>query len=230
MDTLAYFHLATAYDDAMDSSSEPSPVFPGLQWSTLSSAGWLLFLSLGLILGVLSLTEPAMALRQGDRGQAVIALQQKLKHLGYFHANVTGYYGPMTVQAVRDYQCAKGLPAIGVAGPQTHRALGLADHSASAQSQDCNCAQPVAYRPPRQAYKGAANRKGVYLTRGSQGQTVVHVQDLLAATGYFHGHSTGLYGPATEESVKSFQRSHGLKVDGIVGPKTYAALNYAFHD
>jgi peptidoglycan hydrolase-like protein with peptidoglycan-binding domain len=34
----------------------------------------------------------------------------------------------------------------------------------------------------------------------------------------------GIYGPQTEEAVRSFQSSHGLAVDGIVGPATIAAL------
>lgn len=34
----------------------------------------------------------------------------------------------------------------------------------------------------------------------------------------------GIYGPATEQAVKQFQKLHGLKVDGIVGPLTWKAL------
>jgi hypothetical protein len=34
----------------------------------------------------------------------------------------------------------------------------------------------------------------------------------------------GKFGPATEKSVKEFQRRSGLKADGVVGKKTYAEL------
>jgi murein L,D-transpeptidase YcbB/YkuD len=34
----------------------------------------------------------------------------------------------------------------------------------------------------------------------------------------------GIFGPRTEEAVKSFQGGSGLTVDGIVGPRTWEAL------
>lgn len=35
---------------------------------------------------------------------------------------------------------------------------------------------------------------------------------------------TGFFGPTTERNVKTFQTSKGMKADGVVGPKTWAAL------
>lgn len=34
----------------------------------------------------------------------------------------------------------------------------------------------------------------------------------------------GIFGPITEEAVRDFQKRKGLSVDGVVGPKTWAAL------
>lgn len=61
------------------------------------------------------------------------------------------------------------------------------------------------------------------IRQGSTGSTVRKCQGLLLA----HGYSLSLdgdFGPATHSTVTSFQRSHGLAVDGIVGPHTWRSL------
>ena len=50
------------------------------------------------------------------------------------------------------------------------------------------------------------------------------IQTKLKRWGYYTGNVDGIYGPLTKEAVKYFQRKNGLSVDGIVGPKTAAAL------
>lgn len=50
------------------------------------------------------------------------------------------------------------------------------------------------------------------------------IQTKLKRWGYYTGNIDGIYGPLTKEAVKYFQRKNGLSVDGIVGPKTAAAL------
>lgn len=62
------------------------------------------------------------------------------------------------------------------------------------------------------------------LKQGSKGGEVKEVQRRLKQWGYFDGAVDGVYGPATAEAVKKFQRKNGLTADGIVGKATYAAL------
>ena len=63
-------------------------------------------------------------LRPGVWDNDVYELQGKLKAMGYFDfAVTTGYYGPVTKQAVTNYQRAKGLSVDGIAGPQTFNSI-----------------------------------------------------------------------------------------------------------
>lgn len=55
----------------------------------------------------------------------------------------------------------------------------------------------------------------------SQVQTI---QTKLKRWGYYTGVVDGIYGAKTKAAVKSFQSKNGLTADGIVGPKTAAAL------
>ncbi|WP_217442055.1 MULTISPECIES: peptidoglycan-binding protein [Myxococcus] len=61
--------------------------------------------------------------------------------------------------------------------------------------------------------------------QGSKGATVTTLQKKLAAAGFNPGPIDGDFGPKTRAAVLSFQKAKGLKQDGIVGPKTWGALN-----
>jgi peptidoglycan hydrolase-like protein with peptidoglycan-binding domain len=58
----------------------------------------------------------------------------------------------------------------------------------------------------------------IVLTEGAEGRQVQLLQRALGIN------ADGVFGPETEEAVKSFQARNGLTVDGIVGPATSAAL------
>ena len=60
--------------------------------------------------------------------------------------------------------------------------------------------------------------------RGSSGEMVKTIQTKLKRWGYYTGNIDGVYGSATEEAVKYFQRKNGLTADGICGAKTLAAM------
>ncbi len=61
------------------------------------------------------------------------------------------------------------------------------------------------------------------LQKGASGPEVLAMQTALQSLGYAI-QADGKYGPATVSTVKSFQRQHGLRADGIAGDKTLTLL------
>ena len=64
-----------------------------------------------------------------------------------------------------------------------------------------------------------------FLSYGDQGSLVKTLQERLKTLGYAIGRADGIFGSRTRAAVLTFQAENKLDVDGIVGPKTRAALN-----
>jgi len=155
-----------------------------------------------------SSSAPSGMLSLGARGPAVADLQRRLAAAGFPSGPFDGVFGPKTRNAVIGFQRAHGLAADGIAGPRTMAALGGA-RGGSAPA-------------PAPASGG-----GSTLRVGSRGPQVAQLQRALAAKGFSPGAADGVFGPNTQRAVMSFQRAHGLSVDGVVGPHTWAALGGA---
>lgn len=66
--------------------------------------------------------------------------------------------------------------------------------------------------------------KRATVKKGSRGTDVTYLQQRLTAKGYGVGNIDGIFGIKTLEAVKAFQAENGLTVDGIVGSKTWSAI------
>lgn len=60
---------------------------------------------------------------------------------------------------------------------------------------------------------------------GSFGTVTTKLQIYLFEKGLYHGEIDGIFGPKTEDAVKRFQSSLGIKPDGIVGPVTWSFID-----
>lgn len=231
MESLAYVHLSLAYEAADNiqsvSVSSNLRLFQGLNWKKLSSCAWIYWLSLAVALSILGVAgQASAALQEGDRSPEVITLQQRLQRLGYFNARTTGYFGSLTKEAVIQFQTAKKLNPDGVVGPQTLAALGEIKKSTPRTNtitrvRTNTTATSTKTRTPQQPVSQPSNN---FLTLGSSGQAVQALQETLKGIGLYRGSVNGVFGSETEAAVKQFQQANRLTADGIVGPRTRAAL------
>lgn len=63
------------------------------------------------------------SLRIGSRGTSVTELQKRLSALGIYTGPVSGYFGPLTAAAVKQFQTTHHIAALGFVGPATRAAL-----------------------------------------------------------------------------------------------------------
>lgn len=78
---------------------------------------------------------------------------------------------------------------------------------------------PVAPVAPAPAKVKNPGYPGSYIKKGSKGEAVKFIQQQTKVP------VTGVFDDATVRAVKAVQKKHGLLVDGIVGPKTWAFLD-----
>jgi peptidoglycan hydrolase-like protein with peptidoglycan-binding domain len=63
------------------------------------------------------------------------------------------------------------------------------------------------------------------LPSGPYKPTVGEIQTALHNAGLYTGKIDGKIGPLTKKAIEEFQRANSLKIDGIVGPKTWEVLS-----
>lgn len=208
MENLVYLYLADAYDAPADDPLVNPCIaqwFQGLNWRKLSSASYIHFVSLGVMLSVLTLTSNAWALSRGDRNLSVSNLQQNLRSLGCFNGSITGVFDRTTEAGVRRCQAALGLPSDGVADLITQQVLQRRLGQLRTQLLIPSPTQPR-------------------LARGDRGAEVRFVQQTLLAQGYFNAEVTEFYGEITEAAVRRFQAAHRLPASGEIDARTYQLL------
>ncbi len=79
------------------------------------------FISVLAIVSTLSLASASIdiSLKQGMRGQEVTELQQFLNEKGFLVSSSSGFFGTLTLKAVKAYQLSVGLPTSGFVGLMT---------------------------------------------------------------------------------------------------------------
>ena len=146
-------------------------------------------------------------LQSGNQGDAVRALQTRLKTLGYLADSADGTYGEKTKAAVIAFQSNNGLKVDGIAGSGTLNAIFSQNALKAGESASAS---------------GSGPASGDYSTLrpGDEGSAVTDMQYKLYELGYYDGKINGIYSSLTSDAVRAFQSNNGLKVDGVAGKDT----------
>ena len=167
---------------------------------------------------------PGTPLRLGDRGNEVKQMQFYLRIIARSNTAIPsiqadGVFGQATQAAVRAFQSGYGLTVDGVVGPLTWNKI------------------YEVYTDLINGLLSSNQRPGVYpgtpLRLGSTGQAVREMQYYLYLLSAYYPEIPqiaydGIFGAATEQAVRAYQKLFGLTVDGIVGRDTWNSIYQRF--
>lgn len=154
------------------------------------------------------------ALKEGDSGDDVLAMQRRLTQLGYYKARSDSKFLADDRAAVIAFQRRNGLSADGVANVETLQKLYSANAIAYSGSYNGNISNPGATPAPL----------SVTLRMGDKGEAVYQMQERLRELNYLTAASDGNFGSATKRALIAFQRANQMSADGVAGAATLSLL------
>ena len=156
-------------------------------------------------------------------------IQKILKDAHFDSGSTDGVMGSRTRQAIRNFQKEKGLWASGKVDSKTWLELSREKEKLKKEVT----AQPLVL-PAEKYPREVKSEEEIARIRQPQEKTIKavlpndrkkQIQIGLRKAGFYKGGIDGKIGPQTKEAIKAFQKAEGLKMDGAVGTKTWAALN-----
>ena len=174
---------------------------------------------------------PGILLRLGSVGEDVRTIQRQLNRIRQNYPAIpsipsaNGYFDAATQAAVRKFQSIFNLDVDGIVGKSTWYKI----------KQIYNAVKRVSELYSEGITKSEVERIfSTVLKRGDRGNDVRSVQYYLAFIGFFNNRLPeiavdGVFGAATENAVKAFQREYGLTTDGIVGRNTWYRLQDVYN-
>ena len=125
-------------------------------------------------------------------------------------------------------EASTAVPAATAAAPVSAHASATPIPStlgAGAAGQRPVASQPAGVTTPATTSQPPQQVTAPVLRRGSRGEAVRAAQQRLADLGYWLGEVDGSFGPVTQQAVLALQKAAGLERDGVLGPRTRAALD-----
>ncbi len=152
-------------------------------------------------------------LKVGSHGKDVKRLQSILTELG-FKTSVDGQFGPATRKSVRRYERSRKQSANGVVSRgQAREMKKRARHADRGKGKKSGAGK----KDGKGGKKGGGSRRFGERTLkiGARGDDVRKLQHLLTKLGFKTG-IDGDFGPATQKSLKRYERSRKMATDGVV--------------
>ena len=175
-------------------------------------------------------SAPDVVLKEGDTGKEVELIQRRLNRISVNYPGipripeVDGFFDRKTTEAVIKFQEVFGLLPDGLVGKATWNEI------------------QFIYNAVKKLY--AVNSEGLKLSEvttrysdelkvGDSGEGVATIQYYLSYISLFvptvrEATLDGSYGEATAEAVRSFQRTYGLPVTGVVDRSTFETLDSVY--
>ncbi len=148
----------------------------------------------------------------GDSGDMVTKIQKRLKELGFYHDEITGYFGEKTQKAYKEFQKAAGVTIDGICG-KTDRDILYSSAAPHAQEEE-----------KEETQKDQEKNTDDVMSVGDYSDDVYSVQTRLIELKYMNDDATGYFGELTQAAVSDFQAYNEIDSTGEVDNKTKTAL------
>lgn len=162
-------------------------------------------------------------LQKGMSGQEVTSLQKKLVELKYIKLNTYGYFGSMTVDAVKAFQKSNNLPSTGIVDKKTWDLLFKTNNEVKTTTK-VDTGKQNQTTSPNISNQEQTKPVDTSLKKGSSGEEVSSIQKRLVELKYLNIDSYGNYDENTEFAVMEFQKTNKLPETGIVDNETKKIL------
>ena len=161
-------------------------------------------------------------------------IQQLLKDAGFEPGSIDGLMGGQTRRAIREFQKEKGLWPTGKIDSKTWLELNREKEALKKEVTSQPLVLPSEEKPPEKKSK-----EEIAKIMGPQEKAIKEklpkdrkkqIQIALQKSGFYKGKIDGKIGPQTRQAIREFQKSKGLRVDGVMGSKTWEELKKYLKD
>jgi len=180
----------------------------------------------------------------------IAQIQHALKNFGYDPGTIDGRLGKNTRKAIKEFQITKGISPTGKIDSRTYFELLENPNIETKKTKDTVLAEkqkvdlefkditqgavtskenkaienPLETTVQLQPKATTTQSKLVKKSKTDRELDLKYFQSVLKRLGFYRGKIDGIAGKNTRVAVKKYQKTHGLKADGILGAKTKLCL------